>query len=63
MTDEALQKNMSGEGSAWKETVDPESGHIYYYNKDTHETRYNRLFFIVVVQLSSHGVSQLGPPS
>lgn len=39
VTDEALQKDMAGEVSAWKETVDPESGHIYYYNKETHETR------------------------
>ena len=42
VTDEALQKNMAGEASAWKETVDPESGHIYYYNKDTHETSWER---------------------
>jgi hypothetical protein len=33
---------MGGAKSNWKETVDPESGHIYYYNTETSETSWER---------------------
>jgi hypothetical protein len=42
VTDAALTNDMAGKSSKWKETVDPESGHIYYYNTETSETSWER---------------------
>jgi hypothetical protein len=42
VVDPALQALQRGEEIAWKEAIDPTSYQIYYYNKNTGETKWER---------------------
>lgn len=40
--DQSLQGLADGKASVWREALDPKSRHMYYYNEETGETRWDR---------------------